>query len=86
MDLLSPCAVQLNDFLAYNPGAVLLGPEDLPQLGSTEEVLAAISKWHVCQRSGAIRIILLATHGGMWCDVDCIPQRPFQHFARRTRG
>ena len=68
--------------LAYNPGAVLLGPEDLPQLGFTEEVLAAISKWHVCQRSDAIRTILLATHGGMWCDVDCIPLRSFHHFAR----
>lgn len=68
--------------LAYNPGAVLLGPEDLPQLGFTEDILAAISKWHVCQRSDAIRTILLATHGGMWCDIDCIPLRPFHHFAQ----
>ena len=68
--------------LAYNPGAVLLGPDDLPQLGFSEDILAAISKWHVCQRSDAIRTILLATHGGMWCDVDCIPLRRFHHFAR----
>ena len=68
--------------LAYNPGAVLLGPEDLPQLGFPEDVLKAIATWHVCQRSDAIRTILLATHGGMWCDVDCIPLRPFHHFAR----
>ena len=46
------------------------------------DVLAAIGKWHVCQRSDAIRTILLANHGGMWCDVDCIPLRPFHHFAR----
>ena len=68
--------------LAYHPGAVLLGPDDLPSLGFSEDVLAAISKWHVCQRSDAIRTILLATHGGMWCDVDCIPLRTFHYFAR----
>ena len=68
--------------LAYNPGAVLLGPDDLPQLGFSQDVLAAIAKWHVCQRSDAIRTILLTTHGGMWCDIDCIPLRPFHHFAR----
>jgi len=68
--------------LAYNPGAVLLGPDDLPNLGFSQDVLAAISKWHVCQRSDAIRTILLATHGGMWCDVDCIPLQSFQHFVR----
>ena len=68
--------------LAYNPGAVLLGPDDLPNLGFSQDVLAAISKWHVCQRSDAIRTILLATHGGMWCDVDCIPLQPFHHFMR----
>ncbi len=68
--------------LAYNPGAVLLGPDDLPGLGFSEDILAAISKWHVCQRSDAIRTILLATHGGMWCDIDCIPVRSFSHFAR----
>lgn len=68
--------------LAHNPGAVLLGPEDLPPLGFSEEVLGAISKWHICQRSDAIRIILLANHGGMWCDIDGIPLRSFHHFAR----
>ena len=68
--------------LAYNPNAVLLGPDDLPQLGFSQDVLAAIGKWHVCQRSDAIRTILLANHGGMWCDVDCIPLRPFHYFAR----
>ena len=45
--------------LAYNPNAVLLGPDDLPQLGFSQDVLAAIAKWHVCQRSDAIRTILL---------------------------
>jgi hypothetical protein len=70
--------------LAYHPNAVLLGPEDLPGLGFTENVLAAISKWHVCQRSDAIRAILLAEHGGMWCDIDCIPLRSFHHFGRRA--
>lgn len=68
--------------LAYHPNAVLLGPQDLPLLGFSEEVLTAITKWHVCQRSDAIRTILLATHGGMWCDVDCIPLRSFSHFVR----
>ena len=32
--------------------------------------------------SDAIRTILLANHGGMWCDIDCIPLRPFHHFAQ----
>ncbi|MEN6459508.1 MAG: glycosyltransferase [Thermoguttaceae bacterium] len=68
--------------LAYHPDAVLLGPDDLPALGFSEEVLAAIAKWHVCQRSDAIRTMLLAAHGGMWCDIDCIPLRSFRHFAR----
>ncbi len=67
---------------AYHPKARLLGPDDLPKLGFSQDVLETISKWHVCQRSDAIRTILLATHGGMWCDVDCIPLKSFEHFAR----
>jgi len=72
--------------LAYNPGAVLFGPDDLPGLGFSEDIQAAISRWHVCQRSDAIRTILLATHGGMWCDIDCIPLRSFHHFARLAQA
>lgn len=68
--------------LAYHSNAVLLGPDDLPELGFSDDVLNAIAKWHVCQRSDAIRTILLTKHGGMWCDVDCIPLRPFSHFLR----
>lgn len=68
--------------LAHNEGAVLLGPDDLPGLGFSQDVLDTIGRWHVCQRSDAIRTILLAGHGGMWCDVDCIPLKPFTHFAR----
>jgi hypothetical protein len=68
--------------LACHPNAILLGPDNLPTFGFSGEVLTAISNWHVCQRSDAIRTILLATHGGMWCDVDCIPLRPFSHFMR----
>lgn len=67
---------------AYNPNARMLGPEDLPGLGFPSEVLEAIRKWHICQRSDAIRVFLLANYGGVWCDADCIPLKPFDLLAR----
>lgn len=67
---------------AYNLDARLLGPEDLPALGFPQELLEAVGHWHVCQRSDAIRVWLLAEHGGVWCDADCIPLKPFDLIAR----
>ncbi|GAB6188122.1 glycosyltransferase [Thermopirellula anaerolimosa] len=67
---------------AYNPNARVLGPDDLPGLGFSPELLDAIGTWHVCQRSDAIRAWLLAEHGGVWCDADCIPLKPFDLLAR----
>jgi hypothetical protein len=67
---------------AYNPGARLLGPDDLPGLGFPPEFLAAINTWHICQKSDAIRVWLLAKYGGVWCDADCVPLKPFDLIAR----
>lgn len=67
---------------AYNPNARVLAPEDLPGLGFSPDFLAAIGQWHICQRSDAIRVYLLRHHGGVWCDADCIPLKPFDLLAR----
>lgn len=71
------CADLLN---AYYPNTVLIGPENLLSLGMRPEILEAIQQWHVAQRSDAIRCFLLWRYGGMWCDIDCIPVRPFTIF------
>lgn len=74
---------------AYNPTTVLLTPQSLPKEVFTDEIVASISTWHVCQRADAIRILLLYHFGGVWCDADCIPLRSFgfmNRIAHATRA
>lgn len=65
---------------AYYPGTALLGPNDIVSMGMPADVWEAIQRWHVAQRSDAIRCFLLRQYGGMWCDIDCIPMRSVDIF------
>jgi len=63
--------------LRHNPGAVLLGPEELDKLRPFDRDLD-FSQRCIAHKSDYIRFFLLNQYGGMWVDADCIVMRPLQ--------
>ena len=66
----------LDLLLAFNPDSKLLGPEDIRAVQPPFPV--EVNRLTVLHRSDYLRSHYLMHFGGIYCDADCIPLKPFE--------
>jgi hypothetical protein len=71
--------------MEHAPGAMLLDPASFSELWDRDRDIN-VARWHVAHRSDFIRAFLLARHGGLWIDSDCLLMRPLDDLLERAGG